>query len=402
MSDERARTMNTLREIAQAVHAQQYPAAEELLGSIGPEATESIPSNQQLAGVALAHLDAWYARNEFQHGAARVVQSEIPSSAGNLTPTLEALARKGRALRSAESLLRRNPESAVARAGAYMVTATLTALAAHRDESFEIVMDDLLPGKKVNTPVAPAASATPSDAAEEAPEPVVEEAPAEPTFSADESQNDSSARYTAIVETRFMAAVKEFQQWMGQSHPVTGTGAPKRADIKDVAATIGIDAEGVAKKPDPVDPPASDTDLSVPAEPQPTRHVPSAQGIPELMAFLAALQEFEFVEMLSTKVQPGTRALDFGFEDVDQLEAAEELVATYVHQTLTYDADSDAAVRTAQLVLGQASDTDADSVLIPRLRQLETMDLIEINDGTPVIPDLLSDAVRNGLERAAG
>src|SRR5699024_5424872 len=112
-----------------------------------------------------------------------------------------------------------------------------------------------------------------------------------------------------------------------------------------------------------------------------------------------ALQAFELIEVLSTKVQPGARAQTFGFEDFDQLAAAEELVAVYVRETLTYATEGDAAARTAQFALRNG--TDVDETLIPRLRQLESMDLIEIQNGSVVIPAPLSAAVGNGLEQAA-
>lgn len=408
VSDERARTINTLRDISQALHSQQHDKAVEILGSIGPEAAEGVPSAGHVTGVAMESLDAWYATGALHASSARVSQREAPRSVRNITPDVEALARKGRAYRSIGGLLRRNPEPAVAGAGAYMVAAAVAALADHRQESFDDVLNELLPAQQVADVPAPA-----TPAAEPAAAPAAKDTPAaQPkaaTKAKDEAvdtsaapagdQDDPKARYTAIVETRFMAGVKELQQWMGDSHPVTGTGLPKRADIQDVAATIGIEAEGVAKKQDPAEAPASDADLNVPAGTQPTRYVQSAQAVPELMAFLEALQAFELIEVLSTKVQPGARAQAFGFEDFEQADAAEELVATYVRETLTYATDGDAAARTANFALGNA--TDVDETLIPRLRQLESMGLVEIRDGKITVPAPLRSAVRNGFEQAA-
>src|SRR5699024_2239485 len=406
VSDERARTINTLRDISQALDAQQHDKAVEILGNIGPEAHEGTPSAGHVTGVAMESLDTWYATGALHTGSARVSQREAPRAVRNITPDVEALARKGRAYRSIGSLLRRNSESEVVGASAYMVAAAIAALAAHREIAFDEVLNELLPAQQVTAaPTAtakPAAapSATETSAAQLKTAEKPQKKPAEPHAHQTQagSRPDSKDRYTAIVETRFMAGGKEYQQWMGDSHPVTGTGLPKRADIQDVAATIGIEAEGVAKKQDPAQAPASDSDLSVVAGAQPTRYVQSAQAIPELMAFLEALQAFELIEVLSTKVQPGARAQAFGFEHFDQLDAAEELVATYVRTTVTYATQGDAAARTAQFALGNG---EVDETLIPRLRQLEAMDLIAIQDGSVVIPAPLSAAVRNGLEQAA-
>ena len=335
MSDERARTINTLREIALALHGDQPAQAQEILDAIGPEAENGRPSAAQLSVVAMESLDAWYAKNQLQNGAVRLIQRDVPRSMREVTTAVDVLASKGRALRSASSLLQRNPEPIVAGAGAYLVTAALRTVATQRGDSFDETLNELLPEQEVAEPMTQSEPETAPEPAQAAPAAAAEEVVevVDETAEASESSADGpQARYTAIVETQFMAGVKEFFQWMGESHAVTGTGLPKRADIKDVAATIGIDAEGVAKKPAEEESVASDLDLTVPAAPRSTRYVTSAQAIPELMAFWNTLQETELVEVNSTKVQPGKNAHPFGFEDFDQLEAAEDLVATYVYR----------------------------------------------------------------------
>ena len=396
MSDERARAINTLRDIATAFQNDQTAQAEELLEALGSEASHGRPSTAQVAVVALESLDSWYKSHQLHNGAVRFVQRDIPRSMQNATTAIDALASKGRALRSTSSLLQRNPEQAVAGAGAYLVSATVKTLATQRDASFDAVLDDLLPGQEVSesVPADEAPAEEPTPASDDVVE-IVDETAETPEASAD----DPEARYTAIVETRFMAGVKEFFQWMGESHAVTGTGLPKRADIQDVAATIDIDAEGVAKKPAEDEAAATDLDLSLPAAQRPTRYVTSAQAIPELMAFWTTLQETDLVEIKSTKVQPGGKASTFGFEEFDQLDAAEELVATYVYQTLTVDADAEAAADTAKFITNPETIEDTQSVLIPRLRQLEAVGLIDIVDGQPVIPAPLRPAVEAGVQR---
>lgn len=396
MSDERARAINTLRDIATAFQNDHTAQAEELLEALEPEANNGRPSTAQVAVVALESLDSWYKTHPLHNGAVRFVQRDIPRSMQNATTAIDALASKGRALRSTSSLLQRNPAEAVAGAGAYLVAATVKTLATQRDASFDAVLEELLPSQEVSESVP--ADETPAEEPTPASDDVVEivdETAETPESSAD----DPEARYTAIVETRFMAGVKEFFQWMGESHAVTGTGLPKRADIQDVAATIDIDAEGVAKKPAEDEAAATDLDLSLPAAQRPTRYVTSAQAIPELMAFWTTLQETDLVEIKSTKVQPGGKASTFGFEEFDQLDAAEELVATYVYQTLTVDADAEAAADTAKFITNPETTKDTQTVLIPRLRQLEAVGLLDIVDGQPVIPAPLRPAVEAGVQR---
>ena len=404
MSDERARTINTLREIALALKSDQHAQAVEILDAVGPEAIDGRPSAAQLSVVAMESLDNWYAKHQLKNGAVRLVQRDIPRTMRDITTALDVLASKGRAMRSAGSLLQRNPEQSVAGAGAYLVTAALQTLATKRDDSFDETLDELLPAQEVSETAPSPAAQQPEAAAQPEPSAAADEVVdvVDETAAADDTSADGpEARYTAIVETAFMAGVKEFFQWMGESHAVTGTGLPKRADIKDVAATVSIDAEGVAKKPAEEESVDSDLDLTIAATTRPTRFVTSAQAIPELMAFWTTLQEAGLVEVTSTKIQPAKNAPTFGFEDFDQLEAAEELVATYVHQTLTVDADAEAATQTATFITN-ANDLDStEAVLIPRLRQLESVGLVEINDGAAVIPAALRPAVTEGASRVS-
>lgn len=405
MSDERARAINTLRDIAKAFQSGQPTQAEELLDALGAEPSDGRPSTAQVAVVALESLDAWYKSHQLSHGAVRFAQRDVPRSMQQATTAIDALASKGRALRSTSSLLQRNAEHAIAGAGAFLFSAVVQTLADRNETAFDTMLDDLVPSQEVSEPVAAEAS-TPksapaeparteaSPASDETVE-VVDETAETPEASADDLQ----ARYTAIVETRFMAGVKEFFQWMGESHAVTGTGLPKRADIEDVAATISIDAEGVAKKPAEEEPAETDLDLSLPAAARPKRYVTSAQAIPELMAFWTTLQDTGLVELTSTKIQPTKDANTFSFEAFDELEAAEELVATYVYQTLTLDADAEAAAATAKFMLEPGAVEDTGSVLIPRLRQLEAVGLVDLVEGQPVIPALLRPAVEAGVQR---
>ena len=209
-------------------------------------------------------------------------------------------------------------------ASAYMVAAAVAAMAEHRQASFDDVLNELLPAQKVaDAPAAkPAAEPARGTSGQER---TGQGSPSRAAESSSKSRGTASTLLPhqairtiqspgtlRLSKPASCAGVKEFQQWMGDSHPVTGTGLPKRADIQDVAATIGIEAEGVAKKQDPAEASASDSDLSVPAGTQPTRYVQSAQAIPELMAFLEALQASELIAVLSTKVQPGARAQTFG------------------------------------------------------------------------------------------
>ena len=72
-----------------------------------------------------------------------------------------------------------------------------------------------------------------------------------------------------------------------------------------------------------------------------------------------------------------------------------------MYNTLTVDADDDAAAQTAQFLTSADAVADIDAVLIPRLRQLETMGLLDIVDGKPSVSAQLGTAVLEGATRAA-
>lgn len=114
-------------------------------------------------------------------------------------------------------------------------------------------------------------------------------------------------RYAAVAATPLITGIAKLLEWMGKSKPVTGTGMPKRADIRTVAAMIGIDAEGVATSPpvDFTDESMWDLDLSKPAPEKPTRYVQSAKDIGEVRAWWAALEIHDGIELSSTRVMPG-------------------------------------------------------------------------------------------------
>ena len=65
------------------------------------------------------------------------------------------------------------------------------------------------------------------------------------------------------------------------------------------------------------------------------------------------------------------------------------------------DADEDAAAQTAAFVKDSSSIDDTTSVLIPRLRQLESVGLLDIVDGSVVIPAPLRPAVTEGAARVS-
>ena len=149
VGDQRARAINTLRELVVALHAENIAEVQNLFGSIGPVPTRHRPSSGHLTGVTMENLDTIY-RNTALHPALHVV--EIPRVDPNTKAAAEEileLAAKGTAFRSLDTLLTNHGGFEVARAGIYLLAATLTAVATHQNATFDRVLDELVPALEV-------------------------------------------------------------------------------------------------------------------------------------------------------------------------------------------------------------------------------------------------------------
>lgn len=146
----RDRTINTLREVAVAFHSARPGAVEKIVGKLRRDPTMSRPSVGHLTGVAMETLDAWHSDKKLRAVLNRISFKNMPSAVKGLAPNLKALARKRRACGSLDSLIMKNNGRIVADAGAYLVAASVVTLAENRAESFEQVLDEMLPGTKVS------------------------------------------------------------------------------------------------------------------------------------------------------------------------------------------------------------------------------------------------------------
>ena len=149
VGDQHARAVNTLRELVIALHIENVAEVQNLFGSIGPVPTRHRPSSGHLTGVAMENLDIIY-RNSALHPALHVV--EIPKVDPNTKAAAEEileLAAKGTAFRSLDTLLTNHGGFEVARAGIYLLAATITAVATHQNATFDRVLDELVPALEI-------------------------------------------------------------------------------------------------------------------------------------------------------------------------------------------------------------------------------------------------------------
>lgn len=215
-------------------------------------------------------------------------------------------------------------------------------------------------------------------------------------------------RYATLISTPLVSGTAKLIEWLGTSQPVTGTGMPRRTDVGVVAAMIGIDAKGVAKVPPlkSADAAVKALDLSKPAPKQPTQYVQSAQEIDEVKAWWTALEIHGGVELLATRIKPGAMSDMLAAPQLDDLEAIEAFMMSYVCMYLLGAIEqpfSEASFfQTVANILELAqtqeppdevdapSETELNPILSVRhLRSFERMGLLEIREAKPFIPEAL-------------
>src|SRR5699024_1986542 len=156
-----------------------------------------------------------------------------------------------------------------------------------------------------------------------------------------------SDRLAAIGRLPIVDGLYELGQWLATSKPVTTSQVPRRADIQLLAEMLGIQAVGVAAKPEPQDEPTAFEDLMASSSTAPDPQLPyipdrtttysvqSALEIPELMSWWTALETLQVIELTASRVKQGPRAEAFIDEDLS-LENAELVVGLWIANVLLH------------------------------------------------------------------
>lgn len=151
VGDDHARAVNTLREMVQAFEQGQDARVQHMLSTIGPDATPHRPSAGHLTGVTLDSVDEWYTDDNLKVVLQYATLPKWEATTKKVAQELQALARKRRAMAARDSLTLNHGGLELLRAGAYLVYATVAAVADHRKTPFLAVLDELLPQRKVST-----------------------------------------------------------------------------------------------------------------------------------------------------------------------------------------------------------------------------------------------------------
>lgn len=167
VGEQRSLALATLRDISDAVEQGNTARAGRILDTIEPDATSRRPSAAQLIGTSMELLDSWHSQGPTQAPLARL---SVPQGLGrgrSAAPDLLALARKGRAYASMNSLMRNHGGLALAHGSALLVAASVVALAEHEQTDFTQLADRYLPGaaRSSHKPAAPGSAFGPAAAA---------------------------------------------------------------------------------------------------------------------------------------------------------------------------------------------------------------------------------------------
>lgn len=239
-------------------------------------------------------------------------------------------------------------------------------------------------------------------------------------------------RLAAICQLPIVDGLRELGQWLATSKPVTTSQVPRRADIQRLADMIGIQAVGVATKPELQYEPSAFEDLMASSSTAPNPQMPyvpdrtktysvqSALEIPELMSWWTALEVLEIIELTASRVKQGPNAEAFIGEDLS-LENAEHIAGMWIANVLLhyfdrthYEAPAAALVinHLTSAMSGAAipliePNPDVDiGVRITNvsycrsLRYLHDMGLVQIQDGLLHVPATLHRPVVLGLSTA--
>lgn len=160
---------------------------------------------------------------------------------------------------------------------------------------------------------------------------------------------DPDVRLETLRAARICTAVPEFLEWLGRRIPVTQSGNLRLADIRTVAAMLGVSARGVRKLPAP-EPPVGDLPPETPLPDPQTYIVRSMRDVPVLEAWWEAMQITGIITINSTSALPGPDAAEWSGEAQPTLETIEGFASIVVTMILTHGADRPDPLGTERII----------------------------------------------------
>lgn len=149
IGNERARTINTLREIALALYQGQTAAVQHIFDSIGAHPTTLRPSSGHLTGIGMETLDSLYTDKTLRSALGVVRLPTLSPITKSAAQEIQDLAAKGQAFNSLDELMLNHGSLEIARAGAYLIAATVATIAEYSKAEFSAVLHELIPEEDI-------------------------------------------------------------------------------------------------------------------------------------------------------------------------------------------------------------------------------------------------------------
>lgn len=144
IGDARVLTVDTIRDISEALHQQKSAQAESILYSLQLEPTPNLPSNTHVTGLALETLDSIYTNTKLRTALGIVRLPELSDATRAAAQDIQQAAMQGRAFHSRDKMVTTHNTHEVGRAAVYLFAATAEAIAEHSKLQYRAVIDQLL------------------------------------------------------------------------------------------------------------------------------------------------------------------------------------------------------------------------------------------------------------------
>ncbi|WP_022869943.1 hypothetical protein [Yaniella halotolerans] len=144
VGDARTLTVDTIRDISEALYQQQPAQAESMLRSLPLEPTAILPSNTYVTGLTLETLDSIYTNTKLRTALGIVRLPELSDATRAAAQDIQTFAMQGRAFHSRDKMVTTHNTREVGRAAVYLFAATAEAIADHSKLQYPTVVDQLL------------------------------------------------------------------------------------------------------------------------------------------------------------------------------------------------------------------------------------------------------------------
>ena len=139
----RARTLSTIREMAQSLHQDDTTAFHQIFESIGSTPTEHRPSSEELTGIGLETLDRIYSDKTLRSALGVVRLPDVSVETKTAAQDIQGLAITSRAAHSIDTLQSNHGETELSRAQIFLIYATVAAIAEHTRTTFDAVLEEV-------------------------------------------------------------------------------------------------------------------------------------------------------------------------------------------------------------------------------------------------------------------